>query len=129
VKLNAATGVVDTAFNAKFSGGIVRSLKMWTAPNGSPRLVVGGSMTRRLVALNPNTGADTGYFDLGIADPIPKCLDRPNLVIESRIIVARDDRLSYDSIPARFRTIDSFAGKDQNCAPICAVFALFGAIA
>jgi hypothetical protein len=71
VKLDAATGAVDTAFNARFKGGIVRSLKMWTAPDGSPRLVVGGSMTTRLAALNPDTGADTGYFNLGIANPIP----------------------------------------------------------
>ncbi len=71
VKLDAATGAVDTAFNAKFQGAIVWDLQMWQGPGGNPMLVVAGSMTRRLVGLDPNTGADTGYFNLGIADPVP----------------------------------------------------------
>jgi hypothetical protein len=71
VKLDVATGAVDTAFNAKLPGGIVWDMQMWVSPSGQPMLVVGGSMTKRLVALNPDTGADTGYFDLGIANPIP----------------------------------------------------------
>jgi hypothetical protein len=72
VKLDAATGAVDTSFNAGFSGGIVWDLQMWNGPGSStPMLVVGGSMSTKLVGLNPTTGVNTGYFNLGIADPLP----------------------------------------------------------
>jgi hypothetical protein len=72
VKVNAVTGAVDTNFNAKFTGGILWDLQMWNGPNGStPTLVVGGTMGKKLLALNPLTGANTRYFDMGIADPIP----------------------------------------------------------
>jgi hypothetical protein len=71
VKIDGATGAVDTAFNARFPGGIVWTLRMWTSPGGVPMLLVGGSMAGQLVALDPNTGANTGYINLGIADAIP----------------------------------------------------------
>lgn len=71
-KIDANTGAVDTAFNAKFKGGRLWDLDIWDGPNGSsPRLIVGGSQKRKLMALDPDTGADTGYINLGIADPIP----------------------------------------------------------
>jgi hypothetical protein len=73
VKIDAATGQVDTAFNARFPGGVVWALQMWNGPAGdTPMLIVGGSMRDRLVALDPETGADTGYIDIPIADPIPE---------------------------------------------------------
>ena len=72
VKINATTGEVDLAFDAKFTGGIIYDLQMWGGPNGStPMLVVGGTLGKKLIALNPATGANTRYFDLGITDPIP----------------------------------------------------------
>jgi hypothetical protein len=72
VKINAMTGDVDMGFNARFRGGIVWDLKMWNGPSGNtPMLIVGGSMGKKLMALNPVTGSDTGYFNLNIADPIP----------------------------------------------------------
>lgn len=71
VKLNATTGEVDMAFNARFSGGIVRDLKIWNGPGNQQMLVVGGSMPGQLLALDPNTGANLGYFNLGISDAIP----------------------------------------------------------
>jgi hypothetical protein len=71
VKLDAETGAVDTAFNARFRSGIVWDLQMWTGPDGASMLIVGGSIGKRLMALDPDTGADTGYFDLGIDEPIP----------------------------------------------------------
>jgi hypothetical protein len=73
VKINANTGAVDLTFNAGFAGGIVRDLKMWNGPNGStPMLIVGGTMGKKLYALNPTTGANTGYFNnFTIADAIP----------------------------------------------------------
>ena len=66
VKLDATTGAVDPAFNPPWGSGNVRTLKIW---NG--RLIVGGGMPKRLLALNVDTGADTGYINLGITDPIP----------------------------------------------------------
>jgi hypothetical protein len=72
VKINALTGAVDTAFNAGFTGGIVWDLKVWNGPDGNtPTLVVGGSMGKKLLALNLNTGVNTRYFNLTIGDPIP----------------------------------------------------------
>ncbi len=64
VKLNL-DGTVDMGFNARL-GGQVNKLQMH---NG--RLIVGGSVGNKLIALNPDTGADTGYINLGIADQIP----------------------------------------------------------
>ena len=72
VKIDAATGAVDTSFNPPIPGGIVWDLEMWDGPDGStPTLIVAGSMSKKLVALDPNTGANTNYIKLGIADPIP----------------------------------------------------------
>ncbi len=66
VKLNATTGAVDTAFKAPFTGGRIDQIK-WR----SGRLIVGGSAGKKLLALDPATGADTGYLNLAITDPIP----------------------------------------------------------
>jgi hypothetical protein len=72
VKINALTGAVDTTFNAGWSAGTVWDLKMWNGPNGTtPMLVAAGGMSRKLIALNPATGVNTGYFNFTIADPIP----------------------------------------------------------
>lgn len=72
VKINADTGAVDQAFNAKFPGGIVWDLKMWNGPGGAtPMLIVAGSITNNLIALDPTTGANTNYFNLGIGGAIP----------------------------------------------------------
>ncbi|MDQ3662402.1 MAG: hypothetical protein M3454_15365 [Actinomycetota bacterium] len=71
VKLDAQTGAVDPIFNAEFAKGIVRDLQMWTNPDGTWMLIVGGSISKKLIALDPETGSDTGYFDLNISDPIP----------------------------------------------------------
>jgi hypothetical protein len=64
VKLNATTGVVDTAFNAQLSGQ-VEDLQL---VNG--RLIVGGKFAKRLQAVNPATGADTGYINLPISGTV-----------------------------------------------------------
>lgn len=72
VKISAATGKVDTAFNAGFKGGIVWDLRVWMGPNGStPMLVVAGSAGKKLMGLDLATGRDKGYFNLGIADALP----------------------------------------------------------
>ncbi len=61
VKLDLATGAVDTSFDAAFPGGRVNDLQ-WVGG----RLLVGGTAAKKLIALDPETGADTGYLDLGI---------------------------------------------------------------
>jgi hypothetical protein len=60
VKLDPATGAVDTGFNARLTG-IVQDLEV---ANG--RLFVGGRFGKRLTAVNLATGADTGYLNLSI---------------------------------------------------------------
>ncbi|HYJ66467.1 MAG TPA: hypothetical protein VEX15_02265 [Nocardioidaceae bacterium] len=66
VKVDATTGAVDTAFNARITGGRVNAL---VVANG--RLYVGGAFTKKLTAVNLDTGADTGTFDLAITDQLP----------------------------------------------------------
>jgi hypothetical protein len=64
VKLNASTGVVDQAFNARLNG-VVQELRL---VNG--RLLVGGKFTQKLVAVNPATGANTGYINVAISGTV-----------------------------------------------------------
>ena len=65
VKLDATTGAVDPAFNANFGSGHVTELHL---VNG--RLIAGGSFPQRLVALDPGTGADTGYINVAISGTV-----------------------------------------------------------
>ena len=60
-KLDATSGAVDTTFNARLGSGRVTEMDL---VNG--RLIVGGTFSKKLVALNPTTGADTGYIDIPI---------------------------------------------------------------
>lgn len=64
VKLDPVTGAVDPAFNARLNGN-VEDLQL---SNG--RLIVGGKFAKRLQAVNPATGADTGYLNLGISGTV-----------------------------------------------------------
>ena len=65
VKLNATTGAVDPTFNPKITSGNVTEIRL---VNG--RLVVGGSLPGKLLALDPTTGANTGYLSLGITGSV-----------------------------------------------------------
>jgi hypothetical protein len=65
VKVDATTGAVDTAFRARL-GGKVSAL---VVSNG--RLFAGGGFAKKLTAVNLDTGADTGYVNLPITDPLP----------------------------------------------------------
>lgn len=56
-KLDAVTGVLDTSFKPPINAGRVTEIKMV----GS-RLFVSGGFGPKLIALNPTTGANTGYF-------------------------------------------------------------------
>jgi Domain of unknown function (DUF5122) beta-propeller len=65
-KLDAATGQIDPTFTPPFSGGRINEIDLVDG-----RLFVGGSAGRKLMALNPRTGANTGYVNLAIQDAIP----------------------------------------------------------
>jgi len=68
VKLNA-DGSVDPSFDASFNNGRVMDLHMYEGPAGD-MLFVGGSAGQKLMALDPDTGDNTGYIDLGIQDEV-----------------------------------------------------------
>jgi len=63
VKLSAATGAVDPTFNPPaWNHGVAYDLRLVGG-----RVIVGGTFPGALVALDPTTGADTGYLRLGIS--------------------------------------------------------------
>ena len=62
VKLDATTGAVDQTFNAAIKSGDVTEIRLVDG-----RLIVGGKLPGSLLALDPATGANTGYIDLGIS--------------------------------------------------------------
>jgi hypothetical protein len=57
-KLNPTTGAVDTAFNANLASGKVTELALVGG-----RLIAGGTFPGKLRAVNPGTGANTGYLN------------------------------------------------------------------
>jgi hypothetical protein len=65
VKLNASTGAVDQNFNAAIPSGQVSEIRL---VNG--RLLVSGTFPKRLVALDPATGRDTGYINVPISGSV-----------------------------------------------------------
>ncbi len=65
-KLDPVTGALDTRFAPPFKGGRINEIKL---VNG--RLIVGGTPGRKLMALDPATGRNTGYINLPIRDKIP----------------------------------------------------------
>jgi hypothetical protein len=64
-KLNPATGAVDAAFNANLASGKVTELALVGG-----RLLAGGTFPGKLRAVNPATGANTGYLNLGISGSV-----------------------------------------------------------
>jgi hypothetical protein len=64
-KLNPTTGAVDTAFNANLSSGKVTEVALV-----SGRLLAGGTFPGKLRAVNPATGANTGYLNLSITGSV-----------------------------------------------------------
>jgi len=61
-KINATTGALDPSFQPSIPSGNITEVRL---VNG--RLIVSGTFPKRLAALNPATGADTGYLNLGIS--------------------------------------------------------------
>jgi hypothetical protein len=62
---NVATWTVDQSFNAHLAGGRVEDMHL---VNG--RLFIGGNFPKRLMAIDPGTGADTGFVDVAIAGTV-----------------------------------------------------------
>ncbi|TWD75355.1 beta-propeller uncharacterized protein DUF5122 [Kribbella amoyensis] len=60
VKLNPYTGAVDPAFNARLTGSVTDMAIV------KGRLILGGTFSKKLIAVNPATGGDTGYIKLAI---------------------------------------------------------------
>jgi Ca2+-binding RTX toxin-like protein len=65
VKLDPTNGAVDPAFDAALTTGDVTDAQL---VNG--RLIIGGKFSKALLALDPDTGADTGYLNLGITGTV-----------------------------------------------------------
>jgi hypothetical protein len=67
LNLNPTTGAatLDTAFNMNLASGKVTELAL---VNG--RLIAGGTFTGKLRAVNPATGANTGYLNLSISGTV-----------------------------------------------------------
>ncbi len=61
VKMDATTGQIDATFKPIIKWGNVTEIRL---VNG--RLIIGGSFQDKLAALDPVTGADTGFIDLPI---------------------------------------------------------------
>jgi Domain of unknown function (DUF5122) beta-propeller len=65
VKLDASTGAIDPTFKPTIKWGNITEIRLVGG-----RLLVGGTFPKRLAALDPTTGADTGYLALGIAGSV-----------------------------------------------------------
>jgi Domain of unknown function (DUF5122) beta-propeller len=65
VKLDASTGAIDPTFKPVIKWGNVTEIRLVGG-----RLLIGGTFPKRLAALDPTTGADTGYLALGITGSI-----------------------------------------------------------
>jgi Domain of unknown function (DUF5122) beta-propeller len=65
VKLDATTGALDPTFNPNIKWGRITEIRL-----AGGRLLVGGTFPKKLAALDPTTGADTGYLALGITGSV-----------------------------------------------------------
>ncbi len=66
------TGVptFDPNFNAALAGGKVNDMHAATVPNVGTLLFIGGNSAKKLMALNPTTGADTGYVNIAVTGTV-----------------------------------------------------------
>ncbi|MGH3316455.1 MAG: hypothetical protein ACRDO0_09965 [Nocardioidaceae bacterium] len=101
-RINATTGAVDPGFNARLDGRVTEIRLVGT------RLLVGGSFTQRLLALNPQTGAHTRYIGVRIAGSRGEAGTRGN-VYRFAVNAARTRLVAVGN----FRTV---AGRSRNQA-------------
>jgi hypothetical protein len=64
-KINATTGAVDTAFNAGIASGMVTESALV-----SGRLIISGTFGQRILAVNPTSGANTGYINVPVTGSV-----------------------------------------------------------
>lgn len=64
-KISATTGALDPSFNPAVPSGSVSEVRLIGG-----RLIVSGNFPKKLAALNPVTGADTGYINLNISGSV-----------------------------------------------------------
>jgi hypothetical protein len=64
-KIDATTGAVDTAFNAGLTSGNVTEAALV-----SGRLIISGTFPKKIMAVNPTTGANTGYINVAVTGSV-----------------------------------------------------------
>jgi hypothetical protein len=64
-KIDATTGAVDTAFNAGLTSGIVTESALV-----SGRLIISGTFPRKILAVSPTSGANTGYINVAVTGTV-----------------------------------------------------------
>jgi len=64
-KIDATTGAVDGAFNAGLTSGNVTEAALV-----SGRLIISGTFPKKIMAVNPTTGANTGYINVAVTGTV-----------------------------------------------------------
>ena len=64
-KVDATTGAVDTSFNAALTSGNVTEAALV-----SGRLIISGTFPKKILAVNPATGANTGYINVAVTGSV-----------------------------------------------------------
>ena len=110
-KLDPNTGQVIQSFNPPFNAGQVNQI---TLKDG--KLYVSGSFPGKLLALNPNTGANLGDIALNITDPIPGAWG--TTTVHNFAITPTSDRLvatgNFRQVAGQSRTRLFVANLDAN---------------
>ena len=64
-KIDATTGAVDTSFNAALTSGNVTEAALI-----SGRLIISGTFPKKILAVNPASGANTGYINVAVTGSV-----------------------------------------------------------
>ena len=64
-KIDATTGAVDTSFNAALTSGNVTEAALV-----SGRLIISGTFPKKILAVNPATGANTGHINVAVTGSV-----------------------------------------------------------
>jgi len=64
-KVDATTGAVDTSFNAALTSGNVTEAALV-----SGRLIISGTFPKKILAVNPASGANTGYINVAVTGSV-----------------------------------------------------------
>jgi len=64
-KIDATTGAVDTSFNAALTSGNVTEAALV-----SDRLIISGTFPKKILAVNPASGANTGYINVAVTGSV-----------------------------------------------------------